>query len=68
MRVDSTVSESFPFGAGAQKLHDVVLSAQLPVKDHWMAILKLKCLGKDVEHAAKYQAMKVVKVGKGVKE
>jgi hypothetical protein len=65
LRVDSTLSESLPFGTGAPKVCKVGLSAQLPVKHPWMAILKLKCLGEYVETLAKYQAMKVIKVGKG---
>jgi hypothetical protein len=66
LRVDNTVSESFLFGEEGPKIHTIVLSIQLPARQPWMAMLKLSCIGEYVEDAAKYQAMKVVKVGKGV--
>ncbi|WP_162915750.1 hypothetical protein [Paraflavitalea soli] len=66
LRVDNTVSETFSFGAQGPKVHTIVLSIQLPVRQCWMAMLKLSCTGRYVEEVAKYHAMNVVRVGKGV--
>lgn len=65
LRVDSTVSDNYSF-LDKEPTRDCELSIQLPERQPWMAILKVSCLGKEVATAAKYQAMKVVRVGNGV--
>lgn len=64
LRVDSSESRTYTFGEG--NFIDCDLSIQLPEKQPWMVLLKISCTGRYIEDVAKYRALKVVKVGKGV--
>jgi hypothetical protein len=64
LRIDSTQSDPF-FFANGKAVMECLLSIQLPPKQPWMVLLKISCLGKEVQETAKYKALKVVRVGKG---
>lgn len=64
LRIDSAESRIYTFEEEGQVPCD--LSIQLPEKQPWMVLLKVSCTGRYVEDIAKYKALKVVKVGKGV--
>lgn len=65
LRIDSTQSDTFSF-SDENAIKECLLSVQLPAKQPWMVLLKVSCLGREVEDVAKYHALKVVRVGKGI--
>jgi hypothetical protein len=64
LRIDSTATDVYSFDDERPSIN-CVLSIQLPEKQPWMVMVKVGCTGKYVENAAKYKAMKVVRVGWG---